>query len=110
MSQIKVVDTGGQYCHLIARRVREAGVRADICQPTEPADSNGTRGIIISGGPKSVYASDAIRCNVDLWATKRPILGICYGHQLMAKELGGEVRPGKRREYGEADLRVLVKD
>lgn len=109
MSQIVVIDTGGQYCHLIARRVRELGVQADICTPTDIVhmQTQGIRGIIISGGPKSVNRRDAIQCPRELFTIGLPVLGICYGHQAMAKELGGIVQKGTRREFSEATLEII---
>jgi GMP synthase (glutamine-hydrolysing) len=111
MAQILVIDTGGQYCHLIARRVREAGVQAEICSPDcVLARLPGRKGVVISGGPKSVYAQDAIHCPRELFDRHVPLLGICYGHQLMAHALGGVIRPGTYREFGEARLKVLGQD
>jgi GMP synthase (glutamine-hydrolysing) len=111
MSQILVIDTGGQYCHLIARRVREAGVHAQICSPEHVLERmRGCKGLIISGGPKSVYAQDAIHCPREMFDRRIPVLGICYGHQLMAHALGGVIRPGVHREFGEARLKVLGQD
>jgi len=95
--QITVLDTGGQYTHLIARRVRELGVYADV-QPSDTASAElGTRkGIIISGGPGSVYEPNSPDIDPALTSSRLPILGICYGHQLLAHHLGGIVRPGER--------------
>jgi GMP synthase (glutamine-hydrolysing) len=108
MSQIVIIDAGGQYCHLLARRVREAGVRPEICAPQQALERGArARGFIVSGGPDSVYAADAVRCP-GLFDAGRPVLGICYGHQLMAHALGGVVEPGTRREYGEARLHVAI--
>ena len=100
MAQILVIDTGGQYCHLIARRVREAGVQAEICSPQRVLERlPGRKGLIISGGPKSVYAQDAIHCPREVFESPVPVLGICYGHQLMAHALGGVIRAGAHREF-----------
>ncbi|MGA2034924.1 MAG: glutamine-hydrolyzing GMP synthase [Thermoguttaceae bacterium] len=111
MAQIIVVDTGGQYCHLIARRVREAGVQPRICAPEQALkELRDCKGLIISGGPRSVYAADAIHCPAELFQGQVPVLGICYGHQLMAHALGGVIRPGADREFGEARLTVLGED
>jgi len=110
MSQIVIIDAGGQYCHLLARRVREAGVRTEICAPERAAEHAATaRGFIVSGGPDSVYAAGAVRCP-GVFDSGLPVLGICYGHQLMAEVLGGTVEPGTRREYGAAKLRVVERD
>jgi GMP synthase (glutamine-hydrolysing) len=112
MDQILIINTGGQYCHLIDRRVRQAGVQAKICTPENVPENLGenTRGIIISGGPRSVYEDDAIKCPQHVWSGRVPLLGICYGHQLMAHMLGGRVVAGKNREYGEATLQIIAND
>jgi GMP synthase (glutamine-hydrolysing) len=109
--QITVLDTGGQYTHLIARRVRELGVYADV-QPsdTESAKLASRKGVIISGGPASVYEPDSPDIDPALTSASVPILGICYGHQLLAHHLGGVVRPGDRGEYGIAQLTVKGRD
>ncbi len=109
--QITVLDTGGQYTHLIARKVRELGVFADV-QPSEtPAkDLDGRKGIIISGGPCSVYEAGSPDIDPAILSSGLPVLGICYGHQLIAHHLGGSVAKGKRGEYGIARLQVTVDD
>ena len=106
---ILVVDFGAQYAQLIARRVREAGVYSEIVSHDISADelaSRQPRGIILSGGPKSVYAEHAPRLDPDVYALDVPILGICYGAQLLAHELGGSVERTGRGEYGRAVLQV----
>ena len=106
---ILVVDFGAQYAQLIARRVREAGVYSEIVSHDISADelaSRQPRGIILSGGPKSVYAEHAPRLDPDVYALGVPILGICYGAQLLAHELGGSVERTGRGEYGRAALQV----
>jgi|HubBroStandDraft_6_1064221.scaffolds.fasta_scaffold02320_8 GMP synthase (glutamine-hydrolysing) len=104
---IVVLDFGGQYTQLIARRVREQQVFSAIMPCTssveeirrlEPA------GIILSGGPSSVYDKDAPKCDGAVLRTGIPVLGICYGMQWVAKELGGKVEPAERREYGRAQF------
>ncbi len=106
--QITVLDAGGQYCHLIARRVREFGIYADV-QPSDvpAAQLQGRKGIIISGGPASVYEEGSPVVDADIYKLGIPVLGICYGLQLMALELGGKVAHGIKGEYGKADLQVL---
>ena len=106
---ILVVDFGAQYAQLIARRVREAGVYSEIVSHDISAAelaSRQPRGIILSGGPKSVYAEHAPRLDPDVYALGVPILGICYGAQLLAHELGGSVERTGRGEYGRAVLQV----
>ena len=95
MDKIGIFDFGGQYCHLIARRIRDLGIYADIIY--EPSDEY--KGFILSGGPGDIYTEEAPKLpenfflNVDV-----PVLGICYGHQMIAQALGGEVQKGKERE------------
>jgi GMP synthase (glutamine-hydrolysing) len=109
--QITVLDTGGQYTHLIARKVRELGVFADV-QPSEtPLDQLSSRkGVIISGGPCSVYEPNSPTIDPAVLHAGIPVLGICYGHQLIAHHLGGKVVPGHRGEYGIAQLENIVGD
>jgi len=107
MEKVAVLDSGGQYCHLIARKIRDLGVYAEILPlDVPPRDLSPYRGVIISGGPSSVFAPSSPRPDEDLFRIRRPILGICYGHQLMAHVLNGIVEPGDMHEFGEADLRV----
>ncbi|MSO21636.1 MAG: glutamine-hydrolyzing GMP synthase [Acidobacteria bacterium] len=103
--QITVLDAGGQYCHLIARKVRELGVYAEVAASETPAAAlAGRKGIIISGGPSSVYDSGSPTIDPALLAAGIPVLGICYGQQLIAHMLGGTVSKGERGEYGFAQL------
>ncbi len=107
---IIILDFGSQYTQLIARRVREAGVYCEILPFSTPVGeirNRQPRGLILSGGPSSVYDEDAPRITADVFANgTRPVLGICYGLQLIAHKLGGDVRPSKSREYGYARLRI----
>jgi GMP synthase (glutamine-hydrolysing) len=109
--QITVLDTGGQYTHLIARKVRELGVFADVLPSETPAEKLRTRkGVIISGGPASVYEAGCPDIDPALLSTGLPVLGICYGHQLIAHHLGGVVTQGERGEYGVAHVKVTRQD
>lgn len=105
--QIIVLDAGGQYCHLIARKVREFGIYAEV-RPSEIAAGElaGARGIIISGGPSSVYEAGSPTVDPAIFELPAAVLGICYGQQLMAYLLGGRVTPGVKGEYGLAHLDV----
>lgn len=106
---ILILDFGGQYAQLIARRVREQQVYCEIKPCAFPAAeiaAAGYRGVIFSGGPNSVYAENAPQCDPALFTLGIPVLGICYGAQLMAQMLGGEVSPGDEREYGKTALTV----
>jgi len=109
--QITVLDAGGQYCHLIARKVRELGVYADVVSSETPATQlAGRRGLIISGGPASVYQAGSPVVDPALYRLDAAVLGICYGHQLMAHQLGGTVRRGEEGEYGLAVLTRAAED
>ena len=89
--QIFVLDAGGQYCHLIARKVRDLGVYAEVRPSETPAaELAGARGIVISGGPASVYDPDSPTVDPAIFSTGQAVLGICYGQQLMAHLLGGD--------------------
>ncbi len=103
--QIIVLDAGGQYCHLIARKVREFGIYAEI-RPSETyaGEISAARGLIISGGPSSVYDPASPTVDPAIFTSGQPVLGICYGQQLMAHLLGGTVTKGDRGEYGLATL------
>jgi GMP synthase (glutamine-hydrolysing) len=104
-----VLDFGSQYTQLIARRLRELSVYSEIWPPGTPADAIRARrpaGIILSGGPKSVSDQGAPTCDPALFAIGTPVLGICYGMQLMAHSLGGTVAPAPQREYGHATVTI----
>lgn len=106
---VLVVDFGAQYAQLIARRVREARVYSEIVPSTMPASemlARNPKAIILSGGPSSVYAEGAPSIDRDIFDAGVPLLGICYGFQLMAVALGGSVDNTGGREYGRTDLTV----
>lgn len=100
MKKIAIIDFGGQYTHLIARRVRNLGVYSEIFHPEDFCYNNDIVGIIFSGGPQSVNAEDAYRIDFDVKNSPVPILGICYGHQLLAHMMGGTIESGDNTEYG----------
>lgn len=107
MQGIAVLDAGGQYCHLLARRIREVGVQSHVLPIDTGADQlAGISGIVISGGPRSVTEAGSPRVHSSILYMGVPILGICYGHQLLAATMpGGIVKPSYSREYGLAKLR-----
>lgn len=109
MEKIIILDFGSQYCQLIARRIRECHVYSEIVPFDTPAEviaAENPRGIILSGGPASVYAENAPRCDKNIFALDIPILGICYGLQLILHALGGEIQRSSAREYGNAELKI----
>jgi len=104
-NKIIVLDFGGQYTHLLARRVRDLKVYSEIMAPTVSSEElKQAKGIILSGGPQSVYGEKAIAFNPEIFDLGVPILGLCYGQQLIAHEMGGKVEQGKVKEYGSAKL------
>jgi len=110
---IIVLDFGGQYSHLIARRIRDLKVFCEMLPYSTPlADiiARGAKGIVFSGGPASVYSEGAPSCDPGIYKLGIPILGICYGMQLMGRQLGGVVSPAVQREYGKTELTVLERD
>ncbi len=110
---IVVLDFGGQYAHLIANRIRRLGAYSEIYShdvSAEELKKNEVAGIILSGGPKSVYAEDGLHANVDIFDLDIPVLGICYGHQLLVHALGGEVEMGSVHEFGKSDFVLKKKD
>ncbi|HEV8403081.1 MAG TPA: glutamine-hydrolyzing GMP synthase [Candidatus Limnocylindrales bacterium] len=110
---VAVLDFGSQFAQLIARRVRELDVYSELLPHDTPyaeLERRGTRAIILSGGWNSVYDADAPRPDPAIWSGRIPVLGICYGAQLMARELGGDVLPADHREYGPATVTITADD
>ena len=106
---ILVLDFGSQYTQLIARRLRELSVYSEVVPfntPLERLRARKPQGIILSGGPSSVSDAGAPRCDPALFDLGMPVLGICYGMQLMTDMLGGTVRRSGHREFGHAQVRV----
>jgi GMP synthase (glutamine-hydrolysing) len=104
---IVILDFGSQYSKIIARKIREAQVYCEVVShkiTPEEIRNKGAAGIILSGGPSSVHSDESPKCNPELFDMGLPILGICYGMQLMAQHLGGEVTKSKSQEYGGANL------
>lgn len=107
---ILVLDFGSQYTQLIARRLREQGVYAELIPfnaNLELIKSKNPKGIILSGGPASVYANDAYFCDDEIYSLNLPILGICYGMQLLAYKNGASVQAAKSKEFGKANLEII---
>jgi GMP synthase (glutamine-hydrolysing) len=106
--KIIILDFGGQYAHLIASRIRRLGVLAEIMLPSETKaaelSDDAIKGIILSGGPQSVFEKNSPRTDDAIFDLGKPILGICYGHQYLAHALGGKVAPGTTGEFGRAEL------
>src|SRR5437763_10930012 len=108
--EVVVLDYGGRYSQLIARRVRDCGVFSELLPHDTSLDElarRAPRGIILSGGPASVYAEGAPRLDRRLLELGVPVLGICYGMQLLVHELGGRVEQADVGEFGRSDLRVV---
>ncbi len=106
---ILVLDFGSQYTQLIARKLRESGVYCEVVpyrEKIEDIKARDPQGIILSGGPASVYADDAYRPSDEIWDLGLPIMGICYGMQLITQHFGGEVVPADHHEYGKANLEI----
>jgi GMP synthase (glutamine-hydrolysing) len=106
---VAVLNFGSQYSRLIARRIRECEVYSEVMPPGTPLEElrrRNTRGVILSGGPESVYSEDAPGFDERILHSGIPVLGICYGMQLMAKVLGGVVRRAERHEYGKAAVSI----
>ncbi|MDA0266067.1 MAG: glutamine-hydrolyzing GMP synthase [Cyanobacteria bacterium] len=104
-----ILDFGSQYSELIARRIRETEVYSEVLSfrtSIEQLKQLNPKGIILSGGPNSVYAEYAPHCDPEIWNLGIPILGVCYGMQLMVQQLGGRVEQADRGEYGKASLHI----
>ena len=110
---VVVLDFGSQFAQLIARRVRELHVYSELLPhdtPMAEIERRGATAVILSGGPNSVYDVDAPKPDPAIWSGRLPVLGICYGAQLMANELGGHVEPTPKREYGPATVTIGSED
>ncbi|MEO1132286.1 MAG: glutamine-hydrolyzing GMP synthase [Cyanobacteria bacterium J06639_1] len=106
---IVILDFGSQYSELIARRIRETNVYSEVLSYRTTAEQLAKlnpRGIILSGGPNSVYDANAPVCDPEIWQLGIPVLGVCYGMQLMVQQLGGRVEAANKSEYGRAALSV----
>lgn len=109
MDKIIVLDFGSQYSHLICRRIREANVYCELLPyntPLKVIKEINPSGIILSGGPASVYAQGAPKPDKGIFAMDKPILGICYGHQVLVDSFGGKVKKAATKEFGRAGLKI----
>ncbi|MBQ7652586.1 MAG: glutamine-hydrolyzing GMP synthase, partial [Victivallales bacterium] len=110
MNRLVIFDYGSQYTQLIARRIREMEVYSEIVSCDTTADelrNNMPMGIILSGGPNSVFEEGAPTIDNAIFSLGVPVLGICYGMQLMSSKLGGKVVPGTEREYGKMPIEIM---
>ncbi|MBL4701022.1 MAG: glutamine-hydrolyzing GMP synthase, partial [Phycisphaeraceae bacterium] len=109
---VPILDFGSQYVQLIARRVREAGVFSILVRPDitiAELKAMNPKGVILSGGPASIYENNAPKCDPQLFTLGVPVLGICYGMQAASSVLGAKVLSATSREYGRAQLHILDK-
>ena len=107
LDKIIIIDFGSQFTQLIARRVRELGVFSEIISHKKINVQNlnkSIKGIILSGGPLNVYQKDKFNFDKKILKLGIPILGICFGHQILSKELGGKVKKSNHREFGLAEV------
>ncbi len=114
LEKIVVLDFGSQYNQLITRRIREFGVFSELVSHRTTAEDikamGNVKGVIFSGGPNSVYEEDAFKVDPAIFDMGIPVLGICYGMQLMTDHFGGKVIPADEREYGRSDIQILDLD
>ena len=107
--KILIIDYGSQFTQLIARRIREIGIFSEIISHKKAKDLNlfndKIKGIILSGGPLNVYDGNKFKFDKKILNLKIPILGICFGHQIISKLLGGKVKKSKYREFGSAKVK-----
>ena len=108
LQKIKIIDFGSQFTQLIARKIREIGVFCEIISHNKINKNykleKNVKGLILSGGPLNVYQSNKVKFNKNLLFTNIPVLGICFGHQVISKEMGGKVKQSKSREFGLAKV------
>ena len=111
LKKILIIDFGSQFTQLIARRVRELGVFSEIINHKKVSNlkkfNNNVKGIILSGGPLNVYESNKFKFNKKILYLNIPVLGICFGHQIISKVLGGKVKKSKYREFGLAEIKKI---
>ena len=119
LEKILIIDFGSQFTQLIARKIRELGIYCEILSHSKLVNKEilekNIKGIILSGGPLNVYQNRKVKFNNIFLKLGLPVLGICFGHQIIAKEMGGKVKQSKSREFGLANVQkvrssVLIKD
>ena len=112
IEKIVIIDFGSQFTQLIARKIRELGAYSEIInfkQIKNLIKNKSLKGVILSGGPLTATNKNAVKLNTSILSLKIPILGICYGHQILAKKLGGRVKASKKREFGKAIIKSKSK-
>ena len=113
LSKVLIVDFGSQFTQLIARRIRELGVFSEIINhkkfDVRNVQEKNIMGIVLSGGPLNVYQKDKFSFDKKILNLDIPVLGICFGHQVLSKELGGKVKKSKHREFGLAEISKVSK-
>ena len=111
LNKILIVDYGSQFTQLIARKIRELGIYCEIVSHKKiekfKSFENNIKGIVLSGGPLNVYESKKVKFNNKILKLGIPILGICFGHQIISKAMGGSVRRSKHREFGLAEVKEI---
>ena len=111
LNKILIIDFGSQFTQLIARRIRELGVFSEIVSHKKTNNLNifkNVKGIVLSGGPLNVYENNKVKFNKKIIELGIPILGICFGHQIIAKLMGGKVNKSKFREFGLAKIKKKI--
>ena len=111
LKKILIIDFGSQFTQLIARRIRELGVFSEITSHKKISKLNIIKqnigGIVLSGGPLNVYENDKFNFDKKILQLDIPVLGICFGHQILSKELGGKVKKSNHREFGLAEIKKV---
>ena len=111
LNKILIIDFGSQFTQLIARKIRELSIYCEIISHNKISKKlkldNNVKGIILSGGPLNVYQNKKVKFNKDLLHANIPVLGICFGHQIISKEMGGKVKQSKYREFGLAKVKKI---
>ncbi len=111
LNKILIIDFGSQFTQLIARRIRELGVFSEIISHKKINSLNifkNVKGIVLSGGPLSVYQNNKVKLNKKIIELGIPILGICFGHQIISKVMGGKVKTSRSREFGLAKIKKKI--